>query len=172
MNEEANNSLDRSLTLAILSCTPELKEEEGGFIIKQIDSEEYEFHKIRNANTGNKVARVLYTVDRETVDNNEFVEKILKKTMLAKKPEWEIFASFHTHPSGFGPFPSQLDLTELFRGHPTNFIYSPDMDMLMRYDFDKEQNQWQAKQINPNQNQKSSSPQNSLSPELAVLEVS
>lgn len=149
MNEESPNSLRRCLISALSQFRPELNEEEGGFIIKRVNSEQYAFHKIRNMNTGTPVARGLFTVDRTGAENNEYATKILTKTNV-RRPEWIEFASIHTHPKGFGPFPSTVDLKQLFTSNPVNFIYSPDMGVLMRYDFVKEDNQWQAKQINLN----------------------
>lgn len=149
MKDESQNSLLHCLILAVSQCRPELKEEEGGFILKSTSGDTYEFHKIRNMNTGTPIARGLYTVDRTGGKDNEYATKILRKTNV-RKPEWVEYASFHTHPKGFGPYPSQIDLTQLFTSSPVNFIYSPDVGILMRYDYNKEKNQWLAKQINLN----------------------
>ena len=132
--------------LAQLSCTPELNEEEGGFIIHNDKTGEFEFHKVTNANTGEKIARVLFTADAQ-----EYGDKVLTKVLTGK---WVEYASFHTHPRGCEPYPSKVDLTQLFKGFPINYIYAPHMDKLVCYTYDKENKRWLANLVKlkrPNQ---------------------
>lgn len=104
-------SLVQQLNNAIVECQ-NLAEEEGGLIIQKDDS--FSFIKVTNSHSGNPIAQGLWEPDR-----NEFAQKVLAKY----KEGWRIYASLHTHPI-FLPTPSVLDLTELFRGFPINFIYS------------------------------------------------
>ena len=134
MKKDTNSSLLQSLSTAILSCDCKNSfEEEGGFILHKADSDEYKFVKITNRNTGSPVAKALYTAEKQ-----EYGDKVLVEVL---KHGWTEFASFHTHPPGFGPFPSEIDLQQLFTGFPINYIYSPDMNLLMQYTLNKETKQ-------------------------------
>lgn len=99
------------LNNAIIECQ-NLAEEEGGIILRKDD--EFSFVKITNSLTGQPIAQGLWEAERE-----EFAKKVLSQY----KTGWRIYASLHTHPI-FLPIPSALDLAELFRGFPINFIYS------------------------------------------------
>ena len=115
---------------------PEKFEEEGGFVLQR--GEEFGFERVRNSNTGTPIAVALYTADRD-----EFAGKVCG----AICEKWGCLASFHTHPPGCGPMPSREDLTKLFKSFPTNFIFSPDMALLVRYDYKKEDNSWLAQEV-------------------------
>lgn len=104
-------SLINQLTNAIQECQ-NLKEEEGGIILRK--ENEFSFVKITNNLSGLPIAQGLWEAER-----NEFAQKVLSKYKLG----WRVYASLHTHPI-FLPIPSALDLSELFRGFPINFIYS------------------------------------------------
>ena len=108
-----------SLQTALSQYDPGLDEEQGGFIL--VDGAQYEFVGVKNANTGTTIAHGLYTADKK-----EFAEKVLSKVMEG----WSVYASFHTHPKGFPARPSQMDINQLFTGHPINFIYAPLSDEL------------------------------------------
>lgn len=117
MKTKSNKSLARSLSIAKSSFDYNLDEEQGGFILKERGTENFEFVRVRNSNTGKHIARGLYTADKK-----EFAEKVLSRILLC---EWEVYASLHTHPIGYPALPSSMDLRELFTGHPINFIYAP-----------------------------------------------
>lgn len=134
-------SLNQVLKRFTSSCDPAFDEERGGFIIKQIETNKYEGHWITNIHTGTPVARALFTAEA-----NEYGEKILKKVLTGK---WEEYASFHTHPIGFGAIPSSIDLDKLFKGFPINYIYSPSLKVLIQYTYNKNQNLWNPKKIQP-----------------------
>ena len=53
-------------------------------------------------------------------DALEFSEKAISKM----KDGWQLYASFHTHPT-FEARPSSLDVSTVFQGFKYNFIYSP-----------------------------------------------
>jgi len=123
MTENIKQSLHQSLLHAILYYNDELNEEQGGFIVKIRNKEEYRFIPIRNSNTGTPTALVLYTADVA-----EFNEKI---AMPMLDGEWSVYASFHTHPKGMRALPSSRDLTELFTSFATNYIYAPGKELNM-----------------------------------------
>lgn len=106
---------------------PGLNEEQGGFILKRPNTQEYQFIPITNQNTGTATAVSLYTAD--TKEFNDFV------ALPAVDEGFEIFASFHSHPNGMRAIPSQIDLTQLFTSFPVNFIFAYGME-LNRYDYD------------------------------------
>ncbi len=87
-------------------------EEEGGIILHK--DGDYLFVKLKNNNTGTDLARVLWTADRY-----EYAAQVLPLL----KEGFKHYASFHTHPM-FVPFPSHIDVTQLFPGFSLNFIYS------------------------------------------------
>lgn len=108
-----NESLKKALQKASSECSWP-GEEEGGIIVQKDD--DFLFIKLTNANTGTEVAAALYTVNK-----TEYGEKIIS---LFDKG-WKSYASFHTHPDGCLPNPSRIDLNQLFKGFPINYIYSP-----------------------------------------------
>jgi len=126
MKNKSNNSLIQSLQSAKLSYKPELNEEQGGFIIKDSHGK-YSFVPVRNRNTGQPVAKSLYTADKA-----EFAKKVLTPCMLSG---FELYASFHTHPKGYPAKPSRTDLTELFTGHTVNYIWAPQEDELNQFTY-------------------------------------
>jgi len=91
-------------------------EEQGGFILKSPDKEDYEFIPVTSDMHSNPGAVGLYVANTE-----EFGNKILAKTIDGFK----IHASFHTHPVGMRALPSSTDLSELFTSFPINYIYAP-----------------------------------------------
>lgn len=105
-------TLEQVLGHAVKECK-DAKEEEGGVIIRHSD-DHYQFIKLRNQNTGTEIAPVLWTADR-----NEYAQKVMPLFFKG----WRQFASFHTHPQ-FLPFPSNIDLTQLFPGFSIDYIYS------------------------------------------------
>lgn len=118
----AVGSLGEILHQAIFECPGE-HEEEGGFIV--VNNGKYEFIKIRNQHTGEPCAVGFYEADQ-----HEYGEKVVGKLLSGYKN----FASFHTHPTGCRAFPSSIDLTRLFNGAKTNFIWSPSLNELNQYD--------------------------------------
>lgn len=122
-------TLRNALDLAI-DLTKGNREEEGGVIIHQADTDEYEFVHLRNANTGTPIAPSLFTADPI-----EFVTKVAKRF----KDGWRMHSSFHTHPA-FTPYASAEDRRHLFKGFALNFIYAPRFDAIFRYPVDKEHN--------------------------------
>lgn len=118
-------SLATALEEAVQTCSKERHdvEEDGGIILCKDDM--YIFFPIRNSNTGTPIAPVLYSADRD----------VYAKTILPMfKDGWRQYASFHTHPQ-FTPYPSHIDMTQLFKGFLTNYIYSGVYDKLMRYEW-------------------------------------
>lgn len=113
-------NLEEALLQATKDCSHDI-EEEGGIILSK--DNEFVFHKLRNQNTGTPIAPVLWTADR-----NEYATIVLPKF----KDGWRHYASFHTHPQ-FQPFPSQIDLTQLFPGFPINFIFSKTFDVVTEW---------------------------------------
>lgn len=118
-------SLIDCLNQAIASSTNQI-EEEGGIILKKED--EYKYIKIRNNHTGTKIAWGLYEVDRQEYGNN---------IIPLFNGSWRNYATFHTHPNGCRPYPSLIDLTRLFKGARTNFIYSSSYRQLCGYKVDR-----------------------------------
>lgn len=98
-------------------------EEEGGFILHNAKSGEYKYLLIANQNSGQPVAKVLWTADQF-----QFAHKVLGEI----KNGWIPVASIHTHPR-FPALPSAVDLTELFLGFPTNYIYSPVSEVISKW---------------------------------------
>jgi len=139
MKEESKNSLNQCLLQLVSACDLKCGEEQGAFIIQREGVAEYEAYWVTNINSGTPRASGLYTANRD-----EYGEKILKKVLTG---DWFEYASFHTHPRGFGSYPSIMDLRQLFTGFPINYIYAPDMELLMRYNYDKE-HIWLATPIN------------------------
>lgn len=117
MNEDKglteNKLLLKELIKARNTCANPL-EEEGG-IVMHLKYNEYEFIKIKNVYAGTATAIGLYEADAE-----EFSSKAISKM----KDGWQLYASFHTHPT-FEARPSSLDVSTLFQGFKYNFIYSP-----------------------------------------------
>lgn len=134
MSKNSKNSLRHALQHAISLYNPDLNEEQGGFILKK--SEEYFYVPVKNENTGKPMALALYTADKE-----EFNQKVVFKSL---QDDFEIFASFHTHPKGMRALPSGVDLRFLFTNFPINFIYSHNLE-LNRFDFDKDGKDTRAK---------------------------
>jgi len=127
MKTKLNKSLLKSLRDAKSSCNLSLNEEQGGFILKALDTEEYKYIPVRNQNTGTLKARGLYIADRL-----EFGKNVLGETIA---DDWDLFASFHTHPWGCPAMPSSMDLAELFTSFPVNFIYAPESDTLNMFTY-------------------------------------
>lgn len=122
--------------LAYSNQRPDQFEEEGGFILQR--DGDYRFEPVRNTNTGTRKAPSLYTADCD-----EFAAKVCG----AICEKWGCLASFHTHPPGCGPMASREDITKLFKSFPINFIFSPDMNFLVRYDYNKKDKSWNLLQI-------------------------
>jgi hypothetical protein len=138
MNEKLKET--QALLDAISSCphgvgTP--FEEQGGFIVNKQGV--YEFIKIPNQNAGTRIAASLYTANRD-----EFSRLISQPFADGKHIP---YASFHTHPPGYGAGASTTDLTYLFTGFPINFVYAPDFRHLHCYTFSKDKNLWQLKRM-------------------------
>lgn len=132
-------SLKDALQRAMTECVGD-REEEGGVIV--VNGENYEFIKLRNQHTGTATAVALFDGDRQ-----EYGEKVISKFDAGYKN----FASFHTHPTGCGARPSHTDLTRLFTGFPVNFIWSPSLKELCRYDWEGVESDcttWGARIIN------------------------
>lgn len=117
----SKNSLHQCLLQAILHYDDSLIEEQGGFILRKSNSDEYKFIPIRNQNTGTPIAVGLYIADTA-----EFNEKVALPTL---DDEWEVYASYHTHPVGMRALPSHTDLTKLFTSFPRNYIYAPGKEL-------------------------------------------
>lgn len=103
-------------------------EEEGGFILKKDSG--YKFVKIDNGYSGQLCAAGLYIATPEQYG--------LKVITLQNKEGYIPSASFHTHPDGCGAWPSSIDLKNIFRGFPINFIYAPSKNELVMYNSVKE----------------------------------
>jgi proteasome lid subunit RPN8/RPN11 len=116
-----DKSIEQALDDAIVLCGGRTDKEEDGGIILHKDGE-FVFFPIRNSNTGTDVAPYLYSADRD-----EYAKKILP--MLKKG--WGQY-SFHTHPQ-FMPYPSNVDMTQLFPGFPDNYIYSDLTKQVYKY---------------------------------------
>lgn len=108
-----------------------MPEEQGGFILKEVSKENYEFVPVKNKITGTTQAVGLYVAE-----DSEFYDKVMMRTMDDK---WSIFASYHTHPLGMRAMPSGIDLNMLFTNFPINFIYAPGKE-LNRFDYNPDYN--------------------------------
>lgn len=112
------------LAIAVDSFTgQDNDEEEGGFILHNKLLNQYKYKLIKNQNTNTPVARVLWTADQY-----QFAKEILGEI----KNGWMPVASIHTHPR-FPALPSAVDLSELFLGFPTNYIYSPVSQLISKW---------------------------------------
>ena len=112
-------------------------------ILKRTDKDVYQYIPIRNQNTGTRLARGLYTADKA-----EVAAKVMGMVFAGTH---EVYASFHTHPIGFPAMPSMEDLTKLFTGHPINYIYAPQEDVLNMFIYQKgggREYVWQGVTIN------------------------
>jgi hypothetical protein len=88
-------------------------EEQGGLILSRDES--FLFVPIRNIHIGTITAVGLYETDKLE----------LKTKVFTRMSEgWRMFASFHTHPM-FSATPSVTDMTYLFQGFESNYIYAP-----------------------------------------------
>lgn len=141
ITENDLNRLLNSVCQWYSQASTEPFEEQGGFILQHKNGVDWKFVPVRSLVAGTRQAAGLYLADPEA-----YAELICGKDGLAGG--WRPFASFHTHPPGYGPIPSQLDINKLFRSFPTNIIFSPDMLLAVRYDFDKETNTWQPQVLN------------------------
>jgi len=119
------NSINTALADAVDQCWNQVTdlEERGGVILHHPDRDEYVFIALRNSNTGTAIAPVLFTADRD-----EYAEIIIPLFKLG----WKSYASFHTHPQ-FSPYPSSIDMNDLFPGFYINYIYSGTQDKLIKY---------------------------------------
>lgn len=139
--------ISSALLEAIKQCQS-LEEEEGGIILRHPQTDEYEFFKIHNENSGQPIALVLWTADRM-----DYAKKVIPKF----KEGWTHYASVHTHPR-FLPFPSNIDTTQLFPGFQLNYIYSPMFKSVALYEFSMTPNpedpvSWvKAYNVNPEDN--------------------
>ena len=139
-----NSKILPTLQNAVSQVDPGLNEEQGGFLIHDTVTGEFEFHLVTNMNHGHPIASGLYTANPD-----EYAQKVLEKVLSdSTKHRWVEYASFHTHPAGFGPFPSRMDLTQLFTSFPINYIYSPDTQALMEYTYKEDTKTWQLNPIN------------------------
>lgn len=114
-------SLHQCLLQAILQYDDSLLEEQGGFILRKANTDEYKFVPVTNQNTGTPIAVGLYIADAA-----EFNERVALPTL---DDDWEVYASYHTHPIGMRAFPSHTDLTKLFTSFPRNYIYAPGKEL-------------------------------------------
>jgi proteasome lid subunit RPN8/RPN11 len=88
-------------------------EEQGGLILRK--DEDYLFVPIKNIYAGTYTSIGLYETDK--------IE--LKMKVFTRMSEgWRMFASFHTHPM-FSATPSVTDMSYLFQGFESNYIYAP-----------------------------------------------
>lgn len=120
-------TLNDTLLHAVTSCGHPA-EEEGGIILVNNAAQTFQFVKLRNQNTGTPIAPVLWTADRD---------EYAKNVIPLFKDGWRHFASFHTHPK-FVPFPSTIDINELFPGFSINYIYSQKTQEVTQWDYQKE----------------------------------
>jgi hypothetical protein len=98
-------------------------EERGGFILKK--GNDFKFIPVMNIHTGTSISHGLYRPEP-----NEFGEKVLGPILY---DGWKLYASFHTHPNGYSPIPSGIDVQQLFLGHQINYIYATKTDELVEY---------------------------------------
>lgn len=108
-----DSTLSHALLEAVKECNHTL-EEEGGIILNK--ENDYLFVKIKSIFSGTPTAIGLYETDK-----SELGKKVL---MRMSSEGWQMYASFHTHPS-FSAEPSNTDMTYLFRGFKHNYIYAP-----------------------------------------------
>ena len=87
-------------------------EEKGGVILYK--DEDFKFIKLENKHKGTPTSHTLYEV------NPDEFGKIMTDYVTKG---WQLFSSFHTHPS-FPPTPSSTDMNYLFPGYKYNTIYS------------------------------------------------
>ena len=106
---------------AISLYNDSLEEEQGGFILKYKDDDNFEFIPVTNKLTGTNGARGLYIAE-----DQEFYNKVAFRTV---DDNCEIYASYHTHPKGMRALPSSIDLTQLFLNFPINYIYAPEKEL-------------------------------------------
>lgn len=112
--EKINKSLARAIATATVECG-DSKEEEGGIILTLNQPlREYKFIKVINDRRGTLSARGLYVANPEDFGKHVFP---------SISEGWNMYASFHTHPT-FPATPSSLDEDKLFRGFKYNFIFS------------------------------------------------
>ena len=112
--EKINKSLARAIATATVECG-DSKEEEGGIILTLNQPfREYKFIKVINDRRGTLSARGLYVANPEDFGKHVF-------PLISEG--WNMYASFHTHPT-FPATPSSLDEDKLFRGFKYNFIFS------------------------------------------------
>ena len=118
-------TLDWALAIAKNYCWDHLEEgdleEHGGIILKQGDK--YDFVYLNNANSGTDIANGLFTADRKEHGS---------KVIVRFKEGWKQYASYHTHPQ-FLPYPSYIDMTQLFTGFKHNYIFSGLTGETMKY---------------------------------------
>ena len=118
-------NLEKVLKQAVIECSSEY-EEEGGIIMYLAKDDAYKYIKLSNTNTNTPIAPVLWTADRD---------EYAKQVIPLFKEGWRQFASFHTHPQ-FIPYPSSIDLRDLFPGFSTNFIFSQSTQEITRWDYE------------------------------------
>jgi hypothetical protein len=115
--EKINRDLARAISTAVVECG-DSKEEEGGIILSFIHPEfgtrQFKFIKVINDRRGTLSARGLYVANPEDFGKHVF-------PLISEG--WNMYASFHTHPT-FSATPSSLDEDKLFRGFKYNFIFS------------------------------------------------
>jgi hypothetical protein len=114
--EKINKGLARAVATATVECG-DSKEEEGGIILTNNQSSgarDYKFIKVINDRRGTLSARGLYVANPEDFGKHVFP---------SISEGWNMYASFHTHPT-FSATPSSLDEDKLFRGFKYNFIFS------------------------------------------------
>ena len=116
MKQPSKNSLHRCLLTAILSYDETNPEEQGGFILKKNDEPVWEFVPVKNSQAGTTQARGLYVADQI-----EFNNKVALRTI---DDDYEVYASFHTHPQGMRALPSTIDIRYLFKNFSRHYIYA------------------------------------------------
>lgn len=119
-------SLKLALDEAMAYAAPFIEMECGGVILKSKEADEYKFIPLLNKHKDTAKSAGLYEVDR-----TDFGKQVIPLLTSG----YNNYASFHTHPIGCDTNPSSIDFTKLFKGFPTNFIFSPSTKALSQYDF-------------------------------------
>ncbi len=118
-----SDSLLTALLNAIDLLETDGEYEEGGFILKKGD--DYKFVKI------NSIVPPTHAASLYIASPKEYGEKII----MAMDDGWFPDSSFHTHPNGYGSYPSITDFENLFLGFGRNYIYSPAKEELAFYQY-------------------------------------
>jgi hypothetical protein len=124
---ETKNTLEDALQTGVSLCWTTLDadnlDEHGGVILHHTDSDAYKFVLLTNDNAGTELGPVLFTANRD---------EHMQSVIATFSKGWLPYASFHTHPQ-FPPWPSFIDMNELFPGFQTNYIFSGLTNEIMKY---------------------------------------